>query len=141
MTQLALAARGLYETPDLSTPDGRARAFNSRVDHLMKKEGCKSLDEALAKMHGNTEDTAILTAMGSDLRGAGLDYIIGDGFARGLYERPDLSTPDGRARAFNARVDHLMQKEGCKSLDEALAKMHGNAEDTAILNEMGTQAR
>lgn len=47
----------------------------------------------------------------------------------------DISTPEGRKIAFNARIDALMA-QGCKTLNDAIAQMRAKPEDAALLKAM-----
>ena len=55
-------------TPDLTSPQGRQRAFTTKLDQYMRSihnggYGHKNIDEALNAMRSHPEDSKILKAM------------------------------------------------------------------------------
>ncbi len=112
--------------PDCSTPQGRSLAFSERIAELTT--GCgMNFDEAVRAMQGNRADAALLEAMGANPTVCEKEH--------------DLSTPEGRKRLFDQRVDMLMtaKEKGGEGLtfDEAIERMRCDPVDQSLLSAMG----
>lgn len=117
---------------DLTTAEGRRRAFNERIDTLTGPEARgdygMTFEDALRKMQEDPADAELLAAMGGPAH---------EHKPRGA----DLSRPETRKALFDQRIEMLTARkpnggEGL-SLAEAIEEMKRSVIDRPLLRAMG----